>query len=277
MGSRRFQAFLGTPGALTQRTNENGTRFWVHRYSDAVGRRHEKYPTADRKTYSTLASLHNHGVFRAGAFVIGSHAYGVLLNVLGVKAVPYATEDVDIARREQLALTGIPPFLKMLRETGIKLGHPTSYAEPGGSRLRVDLLVPSPDESYPTIPVPELGAYAQGLPFLRYLLSISQEAPILSPHGVVLVRVPVPERYAIHKLIVSQLRGTVSSKAAKDLRQAATLIEAVIERFPGAIEDALSAVPKSAERYLRRAIPALKRHLPDSAGCAWKVLQSRAW
>ncbi len=31
------------------------------------------------------------------------------------------------------------------------------------------------------------------------------------------VRVPVPERYAIHKLIVSQIRGTATSKVAKDL------------------------------------------------------------
>jgi hypothetical protein len=228
--------------------------------------------------------LHNHGLFRAGALFIGSHAFGVLLNVLGVKAVPYATEDVDIARREQLALPGIPPFLNVLRETGIEFfevpslnrrGHPTSYLEPGSSRLRVDLLVPSPDESYPTIKVPELNAYAQGLPYLKYVLSNSQEAPILSPHGVVMVRVPVPERYAIHKLMVSQLRGTASSKAAKDLRKAATLLEAVVERFPGAIEDALTAVPKSAGRYLRRAIPALKRHLPASAEAVWDVLPSR--
>jgi len=62
---------------------------------------------------------------------------------------------------------------------------------------------------------------------------------MLSPHGIVMVRVPVPERYAIHKLIVSQLRGTAGSKAAQDLRQAATLIEAVVERFPGATEEAL--------------------------------------
>jgi hypothetical protein len=315
-------AFLGTPGAITERTNENGTRFWVHRYSDGVGRRHEDYlgttddeeviarmrdlrgrievanatlaririlaragfATTDRKTYSMLASLHNHGLFRVGALLIGSHAFGVLLNVLGVKAVPYATEDVDIARREQLAIPGIPPFLKVLRETGIELfevpalsrrGHPTSYLEPGGSRLKVDLLVPSPDETYPTIKVPELNAHAQGVPYLKYVLSNSQEAPILSPHGVVMVRVPVPERYAIHKLMVSQLRGTASSKAAKDLRQAATLLEAVVERFPGAIEDALSAVPKSAGRYLRRAIPALKRHLPASAEAVWDVLRSR--
>lgn len=310
------EAFLGTPGALTERANENGTRFWVHRYSDGVGRRLETYlgkadeksvvaqvaalrvkieaanatiarvrvlaragfATADRKTYSTLASLHNHGLFRAGALLIGSHAHGVLLNALGAKAVPYATEDVDIARREQLALTGIPPFLKMLRETGIEFFEVPSLKRrgpPGGSRLKVDLLVPSPDESYPTIEVPELKAYAQGLPYLKYLLGKSQEAPLLSPHGVVRVRVPVPERYALHKLIVSQLRGTVNSNAAKDLRQAATLIEAVVERFPGAVEDAISAVPKSAQRYLRRATVALKHHLADSAEAAWDALKSR--
>lgn len=91
---------------------------------------------------------------------------------------------------------------------------------------------------------------------------------------LVMVRVPVPERYAIHKFIVSQLRGTVSGKAAKDLQQAATLIEVVVERFPGAIEDALSTVPKSARRYLRPAMTALKRHLPASAEAAWGALQS---
>jgi hypothetical protein len=314
--------FLGTPGAITERTNENGTRFLVHRYSDGVGRRHEDYlgtvddlevidrvrdlrgrieaanatlgririlaragfATADRKTYSTLASLHNHGLFRAGALLVGSHAYGVLLNMLGVKAVPYATEDVDIARREQLALSGIPSLLEMLRETGIdffevpplnRREKSTSYLESGGSRLKVDLLVPSPDETYPTIQIPELDAYAQGLPYLKYVLSKSQDATILSPHGAVVVRVPVPERYAIHKLMVSQLRGTASSKVAKDLRQAATLIEALVERFPGAIEDALLAVPKSAGRYLRRAMPALKHHLPASAEAAWEALQSK--
>ena len=314
------EAFLGTPGTLTQRSNDNGTRFWVHRYSDAVGRRLETYlgkadeisvldkvaglreridaanatiarvrvlarsgfATADRKTYATFASLHNHGLFHAGALLIGSHAYGVLLNVLGVKAVPYATEDVDIARREQLALTGITPFLKMLRETGIQFFEipslkrrdpPTSYAEPGGSRLKVDLLVPSSDESCPTIEVPELKAHAQGLPYLRYLLGKSQEAALLSPYGVIAVRVPVPERYALHKLLVSQLRGTLNSKAAKDLRQAATLIEAVVDRFPGAVEDARAAIPKGARRHIRRALLALEHYLPESKKSAWEELK----
>lgn len=60
---------------------------------------------------------------------------------------------------------------------------------------------------YPTTPVPELKAHAKGLPYLAYLLGASQEIPVLSTHGVVMVRVPVPERYALHKLIDSRLRA----------------------------------------------------------------------
>ena len=169
----------------------------------------------------------------------------------------------------------------MLRETGIDFFEvpaldarqpSTSFAEPGGSRLRVDLLVPSRGEDYPTIAVPELKAHAKGLPYLGYLLGASQELPILSPHGAVLVRVPVPERYAVHKLIVSQLRAKTSSKPEKDLRQAAILIEALVERFPGAVEDALAALPKSASKLIKLAKKALEHHLPATATAAWDAL-----
>jgi hypothetical protein len=92
----------------------------------------------------------------------------------------------------------------------------------------------------------------------------------------VLVRVPVPERYAIHKLVVSQLRPKASGKPGKDLRQAAILIEALVERFPGAIEGALAAVPKAAVKHIRRAAVALLRHMPASAEAAWEALKSSA-
>jgi len=111
---------------------------------------------------------------------------------------------------------------------------------------------------------------------LAYLLAASQEIPVLSSYGSVMVRVPVPERYAIHKLIVSQLRHKTSSKPEKDLRQAAVLIEALVERYPGAIEDAASAVQKSAARHLTRAIKALEQHLPATAASAWDILHAIA-
>jgi hypothetical protein len=172
----------------------------------------------------------------------------------------------------------------MLRETGIpffevpsldRRAPSTSFAERGGSRLRVDLLVPSSNDEYPTVPIPELGAHAKGLPYLAYLLGMSQNVPLLSPHGVVMVRVPVPERFAVHKLIVSQLRTRATGKSEKDLTQVATLMEAVAERFPGALEDALAAAPRSASRHIARAAEALQRHLPAAAENAWDALRSR--
>ena len=321
--SEQFEVLLGTPGTLAERTNETGTRFWVHRYSDALNRRQEIYlgkvdsseverrihtmrdmiatanatiarvrllaragfATIDRKAYFTLASLHNRGLFRAGALLVGSHAYGALLNALGVRATPFATEDVDIARRAALAIPGVPGFLDMLRATGIEFfevppldrrQRGTSFRERGSSNFRVDLLVPSGDDNYPTVPVPELNAHAQGLPHLAYLLAESQEVPVLSSHGSVMVRVPIPERYAIHKLIVSQLGNKSSSKPEKDLLQAAALIEVLAERYPGAIEDAVSAVPKRAARHVVRAIKALEGYLPRTAVSAWDALRAIA-
>ena len=41
--AREHEVLLGTPGSLDERTNENGTKYWVRRYSDAVGRRLEAY------------------------------------------------------------------------------------------------------------------------------------------------------------------------------------------------------------------------------------------
>src|ERR1700722_7514710 len=321
--SEQLEVLLGTPGTLAERTNETGTHFWTHRYSDALNRRQEIYlgkvddpeterrisslremiatanttiarvrllsragfTTVDRKAYFTLASLHNSGLFRAGALLVGSHAYGALLNALGVRAAKLTTDDVDIARREALAMPGVSKFIDMLRATGIEFfeipsldrrQRGTSFEERGGSNFKVDLLVPSADDKHPTVPVPELKAHAQGLPHLAYLLAASQEIPVLSSHGSVMVRVPVPERYAIHKLIVSQLRNKTSSKPEKDLRQAAALIEALVERYPGAIEDAASAVPKSAVRHIARAIKALEQHLPTTAASAWDTLHAIA-
>lgn len=43
VAAEQAEAFLGSPGALTERTNDNGTKYWAHRYSDAVGRRVETY------------------------------------------------------------------------------------------------------------------------------------------------------------------------------------------------------------------------------------------
>src|SRR4051812_40059291 len=153
-------AFSGTAGSVIERKNASGFRFYAHQYYDGDGRKRESYlagpvggaaadataeqtrlrireikalvPSlrmlgregynlADPRTYGTVASLANHGVFAAGALLVGSHAYGILLNRLGARVATYATEDIDIARGEALAFQrpAEAGFLEMLRDSGI--------------------------------------------------------------------------------------------------------------------------------------------------------------
>jgi hypothetical protein len=179
----------------------------------------------------------------------------------------------------------MPSFLEMLRETGVEFvevpqldrrAPAASFKQRGSSRFRVDLLVPAKGDDHPILPVPELKAHATGLPYFAYLLGASQTVPILSAHGIVAVRVPTPERFAVHKVIVSQLRGSGDAKSGKDLHQAAILIDALADRFPGAIDDALAAVPRSARRSLSRGVKALRAHLPETATTAWESLAPKA-
>lgn len=323
---QRVQAFLGTAGSVIERTNASGFRYYAHQSYAPDGKQRERYlagpvgdpdadaraaalrariaevkdlvPTlrllgregfslVDAKTYGTIAALHNHGIFGAGAMLIGSHAYGVLLNRLGVRAAPYATEDVDIARRETLAFDAPPDetLLDVLRKTGIDFVEvpsldrkkpATSFKEKGRARFQVDLLAPSRDESFPTVPVPELGAHATGLPNLEYLLAESQLAAMIAREGACAVRVPLPERFAIHKLVVSRLRTGRSAKSGKDLEQAAVLCAALAELHPGALEDAVAAIPRRAKPRFVAARDAIRPLLEAAHPRAWAELSSRA-
>ena len=207
------EVFAGTPGSLTRRAKSSGSVFYSRQYYDGGGKKREAYVSgpegrpgadekalaldnriaeaagavasirllgrsgytiADAKAQATLAILHNLGFFGAGGVLVGSHAFGALLNRLGVRAAPYATEDIDIARRESLALPKLTrPFIDVLKDSGIEFvavpGLPsskpgTSYKEKGRSRFHVDLLVPSRTNAFPVVPIPELKAHAQALP-----------------------------------------------------------------------------------------------------------------
>ena len=71
----------------------------------------------------------------------------------------------------------------------------------------------------------------QPLPFLEFILEDVHQAAVLSAVGATLVNVPDPARFALHKLLVfAERRRHDPSKALKDLRQAAALLE-VLARF----------------------------------------------
>lgn len=298
--------FCGSAGSITKRQNQHGVEFYVHRFYGGDGRQRETYigtaeeadpkivllrrqieevkavlpeirllvregfQSADPKTYATLASLHQHGLFAAGATLIGSHSFGVLVNQMGIRATAYFTEDVDVARRGALAFEQHPDksFLDMLRDSGIDFVEvpelnrkkpASSFKQLGTSRFHVDLLVPSDDDEIRVVGVPELKAHATALPYLAYLLGQTQMATLISREGFCPVRIPVAERFAVHKLLVSQLRTHRDAKSEKDIFQAAVILAALGEKFPGAIEVAVLDTPHSARRHLAKTLaPVLK-------------------
>jgi hypothetical protein len=303
----------GTPGSVGTR-DVNGRSFFYRQFYDAEGKKAAQYlgstedPKAaaradavreqialtkalvkdarlltergyvrtDPRTGAIVTVLANRGLFRAGAFLVGSHAYGALLNDLGVRAAAFATEDVDIARadRLELALAEGDDFAKMLADSTVPMSPvpgfdrrtaPTSYKAPGKDRLRVDLLVPSTTGEVSTRAVPELRAHATALPHLRYLLTGAREAVLLGREGVIPIRVPPPETFAWHKMLVSQLRTTTSEKRTKDLLQATVLFAVLAEDAPDALEAAFAAVPRTARTRTRSGAKQVLARL-ESAG-----------
>jgi hypothetical protein len=300
----------GTPGAISVRENANGTRFYVRQFYDFEHRKRDQYlcqadaPDRERivegwrkriaeakelqagirllardgysmlepKHLAALVPLARYRVFAAGAVLVGTHAFEVIVNRLGIRVAVLATEDVDIARPGKLALEKLPQggLLALLRESGIDFvdvpgftrgAPPTSYKERGRSRFTFDLLVPTSGEDIETVAVPELNAHATGLPYFRYLLAQTQMGAAISAHGAVAVRVPVPERFAMHKLVVAQLRAGRTEKSRKDLKQAAVLIAALGELHPGALEDAFRKTATSSRRHIRESLKRIQADL----------------
>ncbi len=301
---------VGTPGSVTLRSNGGGTRFYVRQYYDYDRTKRDEYLVAEsapdsqqqvedwkrriaeaadaiasvrllaREGYATLspkqlaalAPIAKHGLFGAGALLVGGHAFGVIVNRLGIRTSGFATEDIDIARSAKLALARPLeiPFLDLLRESGIDFvtvppldprTPSTKFKERGRSRFSFDMLVPAAGEESGIEEIPELKIHATSLPYLRYLLGETQVGAALSTHGVIGVRIPVPERFALHKMVVARLRTGRTEKSLKDQRQAAALIAALGELHPGALTDAYGRTPVSVRKHVRASFEAIKPSL----------------
>lgn len=191
-----------------------------------------------------IALLAKAGVFRLRGILVGTLAYQVYSAMLGVK-LPLATlqtADVDIAQFKNISVAvkdQIPPILEMLKRVDKTFRavpnihdnrRATSYQAKGG--LRVDFLTPNegPDTEQPEF-LPAFQTDAQPLRFLDYLIHKPEPAVVLYGAGVS-VLVPVPERFAIHKLIVSRRRPVGAAKRDKDLQQAESLFKVLAQKSP---------------------------------------------
>jgi len=218
-------------------------------------------PTVDMASGKLLNALSKSGVFRLGGTLVGTHAFRLYPAVLGAWTAPAAiavTEDIDIASFERLSLAINDQVEPSMEDALGKLGlEPVPALEKGkisarwcmkGGGASLDFLTPSFSETEGLRHLEALNVTAQSLHFLNYLIADPIPAIAIYRSGL-LVQIPRPERFAIHKLILSERRrGHQRGKAQKDVRQAKVLIEFLLEARPSelleAYETALEIGPK---------------------------------
>ncbi|PVM90272.1 hypothetical protein DDF62_10100 [Caulobacter radicis] len=232
--------------------------------------------TPDQRTGRVLQALNKAGVFRLRAAVVGTVAfqtYGALLGfTLPAQAV--RTGDLDIAQDYGISMAiddGLDrPFIDVLRAADpsfspipkLDPGKSAAYRTPDG--YAVDVLTTSrhagDDETSRLV---ALNTDATPLRFLDFLLRDTVEAAVLHDDGV-LVRVPAPARYAVHKLIISRKRSQANPKRRKDVAQAQALIRALAEDDPFALRDAYAEARGRGEAW-RKLLDEAVSLLPEDA------------
>ena len=225
--------------------------------------RAEGFLGLDPTTGSLMAALAGAGGFRLGGTVVGTHAFRLYEGELNLRLgleLTAQTDDLDIASFERLSLvledTAAPPVQQVLSDfdfaavPSLEPGKTWRWKQTAGNAL-VEFLTPAfAEEGLRDLPA--LGVQAQALRHLNYLIADPIPAAIPYRAGV-LVQIPRPERFAIHKLIVADRRRAEDRlKSQKDRQQAAFLIAALAEDRPDdlaeAYEDALSRGPRWRER-----------------------------
>jgi len=228
-----------------------------------------------------LERLAEYGFFRAGGVLVGTHAFLAFGNMLGVRwRQSDRTEEVDFAHAGKSVSLALPTNLELdtddaIRSLGMGLLPLQNFAAPdGGTYLdprepafRLDFLTTRHREGERAFVHPRLGVTLQPMPFMEFVLVDVQQAALFSGDIVINVNVPAPERFALHKLIVSaERKGSYAAKARKDIEQAGALLARLKETRRSDIERAWSDLVSRGKGWRSRAslgLESLERRFPD--------------
>ena len=234
--------------------------------------RAEGFLGVDAATGSLMNALQKIGVFRLGGTIVGTQAFRLYEGELGVRYQfdqAAQTNDIDIASFERLSLAlddiVSEPLQNVLKNLSFdaapSLDHEKAWRwKQTRSELLVEFLTPSFDAAEDVKPLAALGVHAQSLHYLNYLIAEPIQAAITYRSGV-LVQIPRPERFAIHKLIIADRRteGFGGVKALKDRAQAAYLIDILAEDRPDDLVEAFEDAAGRGSRWRERMAATLLR------------------
>lgn len=233
--------------------------------------RAEGFLGVDAATGSILNALASAGVFRLGGTIVGTQAFRLYESELGVR-LPFdqtaQTDDIDIASFERLSIalddTVSEPLEKVLQDfsfepaPSLDRGKTWRWKQTRRETL-VEFLTPSFGMEE-LRPLPALGVHAQSLRYLNYLLAEPIRAAVNYRDGV-LVQIPRPERFAVHKMIVADRRldGSNSLKAIKDRLQAGFLISILATDRPDDLRDAFEDAMSRGKRWRERILASVEK------------------
>jgi hypothetical protein len=191
------------------------------------------------RQFRVIRRMADYGFFQAGGLLIGTHAFLAFGNMLGVRwGSSSRTQDIDFAHAGKSIALLLPSNLEVrtgdaihslglgfLPIAGLASKVGAGYLNPKEPDFRLDFLTTCHRGGEEPFEHPQLQVTMQPLKFMEFSLENVQQAALLCAEGSVLVNVPHPARYALHKLLVyGERTGTFRAKASKDLAQAAHIL-----------------------------------------------------
>ena len=219
----------------------------------------------NRDEGKVISLLERNGVFLAGAALVGTTAFRAYANMLSVTwASDTGTQDIDVAADNHYELALPRPrrpimLSQIILDSGmgffevpaLNRKEPSTSFKIRGRDFIVDVLAPMKGrETSRPVHLTDFGTYASPLRHLGYLLEDLQPAILLYEHGI-MINVPAPGRFAIHKCVVSQKRpAAYAAKALKDRKQAEQVFQVLLETRPQDITLAYAAAQTRGESFV---------------------------
>jgi hypothetical protein len=234
------------------------------------------------KQLKVLKRLDEYGYFCAGGVLVGTHAFSCYGNMCGVAWGNFQmTHDIDFAYGGPSLSIALPSDLKIDVHDAIsslEMGFLPSaklngtaggtYVVPEDPDFRLDFLTTCGRDEAQLINFPNLNLAMVPLKFMEFSLQDIQQTVVISSDGAVLVNIPHPARYALHKLIVAgERKGAFATKVQKDLWQAGALLTYLVDRQSHALAEAWVDITKRGKGWRTRfeaGLRALQAQLPET-------------
>lgn len=233
-------------------------------------------PSITPKHGRVIRKIAEHGFFRAGGVLAGTHAFLAYQNHLGVQwGDAYLTMDLDFAHPGKNVTVAFPNLIKVDVRTALESLKMGFLPVHGQARFRkedepdfdVDFLTTMTRKGDAPIQNDRLGVMLQPLKFMELAFEQSFQTVLLLNDGPLVVTVPRPEFFALHKIIVSVERKTIDpTKARKDAIQSAALMTFFLDRNPLPLLDAYVDVISRGRGWRQRVaegIAAIDKQAPD--------------